>query len=215
MAAVQVRPAVTAYKPLGLGRWIRVLALTGLLAACVAPGSPMVTDRSLSKSGQTTYTVARGDTLYSIAWRFDLDYRRFAAANQIGPPFTIYPGQKLRLTDVTSPAATTTRARAAAANAPSKSAVAQKPSVTKTKGIDGKALTESTLCNLSLAGFGPPLKLIWNWIVQSKARHRDLGGTTCRSQKKNYASLSKKRSPAAPRVKCWLNLDLSRKASRL
>ena len=133
MAAVQVRPAVTAYKSLGLGRWIRVLALTGLLAACVAPGSPLVTDRSLSKSGQTTYTVARGDTLYSIAWRFDLDYRRFAAANQIGPPFTIYPGQKLRLTDVTSPAATTTRARAAAANAPSKSAVAQKPSVTKTQ----------------------------------------------------------------------------------
>jgi lipoprotein NlpD len=62
-----------------------------------------------------------------------LDYRRFAAANQIGPPFTIYPGQKLRLSDVTSPAATTTRGRAAAANAPSKSAVAQKPSVTKTQ----------------------------------------------------------------------------------
>ena len=32
----------------------------------------MVTDRSVGKLNQTTYTVARGDTLYSIAWRFDL-----------------------------------------------------------------------------------------------------------------------------------------------
>ena len=93
--------------------------------------------------------------------------------------------------------------------------VIQKPSVTKIKSIAEKVLTKSGLCNLSLAGFTPTSKLIWIMIVQSKARHRDLGGTTCRSQKKNYASLSKKRSPAAPRVKCWLNLDLSRKASRL
>ena len=105
MAAVQVRPAVTPKKAVGLCRWIRGLVLTGclgaFLTACVAPGSPVVTDRSLGKSGQTTYTVARGDTLYSIAWRFNLDYRRFAAVNQVGPPFTIYPGQELRLTDVT------------------------------------------------------------------------------------------------------------------
>ena len=65
--------------------------LSVCLAGCIAPGSPVVTDRSVGKPNQTTYTVARGDTLYSIAWRFDLDYRRLAAANKIGPPYTIIP----------------------------------------------------------------------------------------------------------------------------
>ena len=133
MAAVQVRPAVTPKKAVGLCRWIRGLVLTGcmgaFLTACVAPGSPVVTDRSLGKSGQTTYTVARGDTLYSIAWRFNLDYRRFAAVNQVGPPFTIYPGQELRLTDVTPVAVKTTGPTATVAEAPSKPQVAPKQPV--------------------------------------------------------------------------------------
>lgn len=45
----------------------------------------------------TVYTVRRGDTLYSIAWRYGLDYRRIARWNQIAAPYVIYPGQALRL----------------------------------------------------------------------------------------------------------------------
>ena len=44
------------------------------------------------------YTVQAGDTLYSIGWRYGLDYRGLAQANGLQPPYTIYPGQKLRLT---------------------------------------------------------------------------------------------------------------------
>lgn len=44
------------------------------------------------------YTVQRGDTLYSIAWRYGLDYRELATRNGIGNGFTIYPGQELALT---------------------------------------------------------------------------------------------------------------------
>jgi lipoprotein NlpD len=43
------------------------------------------------------YTVARGDTLYGIAFRNKLDFRDLAAWNNIGAPYTIYPGQGLRL----------------------------------------------------------------------------------------------------------------------
>lgn len=43
------------------------------------------------------YTVRRGDTLYSIAFRTQLDYRELAAWNGIGSDYTIYPGQVLRL----------------------------------------------------------------------------------------------------------------------
>ncbi len=43
------------------------------------------------------YTVQRGDTLYSIAFRYGLDWRDVAAWNRIGEPFVIRPGQELRL----------------------------------------------------------------------------------------------------------------------
>lgn len=46
---------------------------------------------------QGYYVVARGDTLYSIAWHYSFDYRDLAAWNNISPPYTIYPGQKIVL----------------------------------------------------------------------------------------------------------------------
>lgn len=44
-----------------------------------------------------TYTVRSGDTLYSIATRFDLDYRELARWNGIGRDYRIYAGQVLQL----------------------------------------------------------------------------------------------------------------------
>jgi lipoprotein NlpD len=43
------------------------------------------------------YLVQRGDTLYGIAFRHGMDYRQLAAINGIAPPYTIYPGQRVRL----------------------------------------------------------------------------------------------------------------------
>lgn len=43
------------------------------------------------------YTVVRGDTLYSIAWRYQLDYKQLADWNQIRSPYIIHIGQKIRL----------------------------------------------------------------------------------------------------------------------
>ena len=82
-----------------------------LCAGCVVPGQPLIVDRSTPRpgavepSGSTSraYTVRRGDTLYSIAWRYRLDHRRLAAANSIKPPFTIYPGQNIRLAEAALP----------------------------------------------------------------------------------------------------------------
>lgn len=42
-------------------------------------------------------TVRPGETLYSIAFRNDLDYHRVAAWNNIGPNYRIYPGERIRL----------------------------------------------------------------------------------------------------------------------
>ena len=43
------------------------------------------------------YRVRKGDTLYSIAFRYDLDYRQLAQVNRIDSSYAIYPGQTLRL----------------------------------------------------------------------------------------------------------------------
>lgn len=43
------------------------------------------------------YTVRGGDTLFSVAWRYGLDYRNIARWNGIAPPYTIYPEQRLHL----------------------------------------------------------------------------------------------------------------------
>jgi lipoprotein NlpD len=44
-----------------------------------------------------TYTVVKGDTLYSIAFRNGTDFRDLAKLNGIAPPYTIWPGQVLQL----------------------------------------------------------------------------------------------------------------------
>lgn len=54
---------------------------------------------------QSTYRVQRGETLYSIAFRYGLDYRKVAAANQIPAPYTIYPGQIIAMREAAAPAA--------------------------------------------------------------------------------------------------------------
>ena len=51
-----------------------------------------------------TYKVRKGDTIFSIARRFNIDYERLAQANNIGENYIILPGQILQLTQKTEPA---------------------------------------------------------------------------------------------------------------
>ena len=44
-----------------------------------------------------THVVAPGETLYSIALRYDLDYKKLASVNKLGAGFRIEPGQVLNL----------------------------------------------------------------------------------------------------------------------
>lgn len=45
--------------------------------------------------GRNTHIVQKSETLFSLAWRYGWDYKALASANNIGYPYTIYPGQKL------------------------------------------------------------------------------------------------------------------------
>ena len=72
--------------------------LAGLLAGCAVASRAPVEERSTTASAASeTYTVRKNDTLYSIAWRHNLEYRALADANRIEPPYTVYPGQRIRL----------------------------------------------------------------------------------------------------------------------
>jgi lipoprotein NlpD len=80
------------------------LALGALLSACASPppGGVKVVDRSGSSASQVQqrqpvssgqYRVQRGDTLYSIAFRFGWDWKALAARNGIAAPYVIRVGQ--------------------------------------------------------------------------------------------------------------------------
>ncbi|MDW3094846.1 MAG: peptidoglycan DD-metalloendopeptidase family protein [Gammaproteobacteria bacterium] len=43
------------------------------------------------------HIVEKGDTLHSISWRYGVDAKQLAHWNNIPRPYTIYPGQKLRV----------------------------------------------------------------------------------------------------------------------
>ncbi len=86
-----------------LMRLAAMALLSLLMVACVSTPPP-VSESSVVKEkpapSPSHYVVQRGDTLYAIAFRFGLDYRGLAAANGIRSPYTIHPGNKLRLTDI-------------------------------------------------------------------------------------------------------------------
>lgn len=80
------------------------IALGVLLVGCSSTpsGGVRVVDRNNKAVPQrptvTTgqYVVRRGDTLFSIAFRYGWDYKALAARNQIPEPYTIRVGQTIR-----------------------------------------------------------------------------------------------------------------------
>ncbi len=106
-----------------------------LLAACAtvndAPVVDLSTDRgapsraarveptpSTRSAAAVEYVVSAGDTLYGIAFRHGLDYRSLAEWNRILPPFTIRPGEVLRLQADAAGAAPASRPASTAVSAP-------------------------------------------------------------------------------------------------
>ena len=58
------------------------------------------------REARDVYVVRPHDTVYSIAWRYGLDFRDLARWNHIGPDFRIAVGQTLILAPVAATAAT-------------------------------------------------------------------------------------------------------------
>lgn len=84
------------------------VVLVGIVVAALAACTSTVVRRTTSTSMPATAPVStpkygataqvqRGDTLYGIAFRNGIDVRDLAEWNSLSAPYTIYPGQRLRL----------------------------------------------------------------------------------------------------------------------
>jgi len=164
-----------------------------LLAACghhqpapIEEYSASGIKRQLSADGN--YYVRTGDTLYAIAFNFNVDPRDVAEWNEIPSPFVIYPGQKIQLTapasyqrnngssavqisTIKSPGQTTTRA----AGSNSRSSTQPSTPTTAQKTAAPKAGTPST--KSSAAKTVPPKKAVttnsadpssWKWPTSGR-----------------------------------------------
>jgi len=95
------------------------------------------------------HIVAKGETLYSIAWQYGYDVRQVARWNRIRAPYTIYPQQKLSLKPTPSTAAIKpTKPRA------SKQVRSNKPDTKRAKD--------------SRAGSTYTKKISWQWPTKGK-----------------------------------------------
>ncbi len=80
--------------------WI-VLTIGIFSSGCSEYPPAPVTNAWLQISAKTAdYRVRSGDTIYSIAWEFGIDYAALAAANHLSPPYRIYTGQRLKMTTI-------------------------------------------------------------------------------------------------------------------
>ncbi len=93
----QDQPVVTAYRPQGAASEPQVQVIEPE-PQVIEPEPQVIAPKPQVAPSQTSYyTVQRGDTLYSIAWRLGVDHRELAAWNDISPPYTIYSGQRIRV----------------------------------------------------------------------------------------------------------------------
>lgn len=110
-----------------MSSWSRaffLLLLALLLGGCASGGVPVLDLYSIYSHNKPatqpvttgSHKVEKGETLYSIAFRYGWDFHDLARANGIARPYTIYPGQLIRF-DRRPATAAGTAGTAAASNA--------------------------------------------------------------------------------------------------
>ena len=143
-----------------MSRFAGILCVLLLISGCSGPEprAPLssATKSSLSAGSARVHRVQRGETLYAIAWRYGTDYKRLARLNGISAPYTIYPGQKLKLVSGRKSGKSTPKKSGSA-----KRSVSKKPSSGKSAS-SAKATSRSSK-NKRTAGVKG-----WRWPARGK-----------------------------------------------
>lgn len=92
-----------------LGHCVCLVCLLFSLCGCIAyHAQAPVRDIDTYKIGNALFCrVQTGDTVYAVAWRYELDYRALIQLNQLEPPYILRAGQSLRLNGKIPPTAQT------------------------------------------------------------------------------------------------------------
>lgn len=93
-----MRISSTAPKTVKSLLWVfKILIILLCLVSCASNRAPVQDITVAGGSTLSHHIVSRGETLYSIAWRYGLDYKDLASRNGVDRNFTIFPGQKIYL----------------------------------------------------------------------------------------------------------------------
>lgn len=104
------------------------------------------------------YRVKPGDTLYSIAFKYGVDYHELAKLNGISSSYVIYPDQQLRLSNSVAPVPSSDAGGASK----SQQTVASNSTAQATKSHSSSSATRSSkTVNNSVKTSSKPLKWIW------------------------------------------------------
>ncbi len=146
-------------------QWIWPLLLVFTLTSCgggsraLAPVGSYGYESNQRKIAKTpySYTVKKGDTLYSISWRYGMDYKELARINGIRSPYTIYVGQKLKFRGSTS----STRTPSSASS--SKQKVVTKPTTPSPKPKTQAKPTSQPSTASTNSSYTGSQNLQWRW----------------------------------------------------
>jgi len=140
-----------------MGKLKILYVLLGLIFASCSTNNiqaPVLNQNNSINTQATSYIVKRNDTLYSIAWQSGKDYKDLAIWNGISTPFTIYSGQKLRLSS-------------------RKQIKTAKNKINNNKKISKKQKVKSTTSK----DYKKTLKLKWRWPIKVRQIEKNDGHT--------------------------------------
>lgn len=142
-------------------RLVSILIAFCFLLACSSRQSASVHERSsVSAKGVKLHIVSAGETLYSIAFRYGIDYKKLAEFNAIKAPYRIFPSQKISIYKMPN-----TREGNAQRNV---NISAQSGVITKNNSMDGRSKKGtnyvSGVKNSTTLGGSPR----WQWPVSGK-----------------------------------------------
>ena len=141
------------------------ILLISLLSSCSSSPhrAPVSSVEQPASNKLDNHIVSKGDTLYSIAWRYGLDHKNLSEINSIKPPYGIYPGQVIRLKGVQMRQPNDAKNVAVASVSNVKSAPKQQASqvVSRVKKPTSKPLDVKTQAVKSSS-------LVWSWPIKGR-----------------------------------------------
>ena len=134
-----------------------------ILTSCATGGNRApVHDRATTSFKKVDYhTVSKGETLYSIAWRYGWDAKQLARQNGIGGNSIIYPGQKIYVGERRSLKPVTSVKKV-----PQKTEKSSRPVPSQTVQSSQNSSTNKTAPQRSETALGA--KPLWRWPSQGR-----------------------------------------------